>query len=553
MRALAALVFLGAGALAWWLSSPVAPPSSSSLAREPQPRGASPVDDEAELEAAPAPVQPRATELEMSVTTKSTGGESAAAPRDPEQSDASVVHGTILDVQGAPIEEVWAVTIDAHGVRRNQRTRPDGTFAFADLPAGKFRLQGGKLGWLDASTELDLVEGEVRRCDLALVRAPTVRLRCGDGAGRRMRDLLADASFSLTPKLDFAATAAEPGELLTPPHPGGNNTYAVGAYWDARQLQLPVDEHPEAAGVLVLRASPPVWVSLAVNQHVVCKRYVQSTAEPLHLTFTVEDLHRLQAALRLVVVDDETGDPQRAQVTFGSGRPNDTAEDGTLALERLPSGPHTLCVDARGFGSSRAKLSLAPGQTLDLGEVRLRRPERIAGKVIGSDGAPLLVEVVVEPLEGDVGPHNRAFTQSGAEGGFELPGFPAGQYVVRVRGDDEGKRPGARDTIWTSTAVTVDTRLGPSDDVVLVAEPPVPFLVEVPSEAAPLQLCVVDAEGRGIRRWAMVPEQFGSLEPRALKLPQGRFELIVSRDGVEVGRWPIEVGPHPGALRIEVP
>lgn len=277
------------------------------------------------------------------------------------------------------------------------------------------------------------------------------------------------------------------------------------------------------------------------------------SAEPVHLTLTVEDLLRLQAALRLAVVDDETGDPARATVRIGFGQPMETGEDGTLALERLPSGPLDFNVDAQGFIRSQHRIALAPGVTHDWGEVRLQRPARIAGRVVDGDGAPLLVEVVVEPLEGDVGPHNRQLTQTGSGGEFMLPGCPRGRFIVRVGGDDEYKRPGARETIWTSGAVTVDTRLGPRDDVVVVAESPVPFRVEVPPDAAPLQLRLIDSEQRVLRRWAMVPEQFWSLEPRSLKLPQGHFELIAARDGVEVGRWPLHVGSEPGALRVDFP
>jgi hypothetical protein len=553
MRLMAALAFVCAGALAWWLSASAPRSSSSSLALVHEPESGTPLHRDAELEVAAACVPIPATEPVALETVGITGDTSASAQREVEASLASVVHGTLLDDLGQPIEGVWATTIDAHGVRRNQQPRADGTFAFADLPPGKTRLQGGKLGWIDGVTELDLGEGEVQRHDLTVTRAPIVRLRCGDGAGRRLRDMLAEASFSVSPKFAFAATVAEPGANLDPPHPGGNETYDAGSWWSYPMLQAPVDEHPEAADMLVLRRAPPVWVSLVVNQQVLCKQLVRSTEEPVHLELTLDDLLRLRAALRLVVLDDESGAPVRARVTIGFGSPRDTTEEGGLVLERLPAGPLDLVIDATGFVTSHTRTALFPGESHGFGEIRLRRPARIAGRVVDADGAPLLVEVAVEPLEGDVGPHTRAFTQTGAEGQFELSAFPPGRYTVRVRGDDEAKRPNAPDTIWTSCAVTVDTRLGPRDDVVVVAEPPVPFRVEVPADAAPLQLRLVDVEGRVLRRWAMVPEQFWSLEPRSLKLPRGRFELLASRDGTEVGRWPIDVGARPGALRVELP
>ena len=40
----------------------------------------------------------------------------------------------------------------------------------------------------------------------------------------------------------------------------------------------------------------------------------------------------------------------------------------------------------------------------------------------------------------------------------------AGSLYILER-DDEGRRPGAADTLWTSPVVTVDTRLGPRADV----------------------------------------------------------------------------------------
>lgn len=555
MRVFATLAFLAAGALAWWLTSPASSDSdsNSSLAPDRTLRAASPSKDDAGLAVSAAYANPTATRT-VAPESEHAEVELIEAPRAADASVTSVVYGTVLDDRGAPIERAGAVAIDAHGVRLNQTTNADGGFAFVDLPKGKTRLQGGKLGWIDATAEFDLAEGAVQRFDLSLTRAPIVRLRCGDGAGRPVRDMVAAASFSVSTKFAIAATTADPLAVLDPPHPGGNETYDVGSLWPYQMLELPVDEHTEAAGLLVLRRPPPVWVSVVVNQRVMCKQYVRSTAELVHLTLTSEDLQRMQAALRLVVVDDATGDPVQAEIVIGSGPPLETAEDGTLALERLPSGPLGVSVEAPGFTLAWQRVSLAPGVTHDLGEVRLRRPARIAGRVVDGDGAPLLVALVVEPLEGDVGPRQRVFVQSGVGGEFTLPAFfPPGQYIVRVWGDDEQKRPGARDTIWTSTCVTVDTRLGPREDIVVVAERPIPFVVEVPPDAAPSSLRIVDAEGRVLRRWAMVPEQFWSLEPRSLKLPQGRFELIAARAGVDVGRWPLNVGSDPGGLRVELP
>ena len=64
---------------------------------------------------------------------------------------------------------------------------------------------------------------------------------------------------------------------------------------------------------------------------------------------TVDDLLRLHCALRLVVLDDETGFPVRARVQIGNGPPIETAQDGSLAFERLAAGPLALSIQATGF------------------------------------------------------------------------------------------------------------------------------------------------------------------------------------------------------------
>jgi len=142
-----------------------------------------------------------------------------------------------------------------------------------------------------------------------------------------------------------------------------------------------------------------------------------------------------------VVVDDETGDPVRGaalwfrspdetgesfgiQELFGRQRVR-TGEGGRFRMDEIPAGETVLVVQHQSYITELRELRLAPGQSDDI-KVRLRRGFRVSGRVVGPEGAPVQVPLVVVAQDGS---SKVAFVNE--EGRFQLHGLAPGRYVFR--------------------------------------------------------------------------------------------------------------------------
>ena len=153
-----------------------------------------------------------------------------------------------------------------------------------------------------------------------------------------------------------------------------------------------------------------------------------------------------------------------------------TGTTGMYAIEGLPAGSYAVRTDAgrRGVdtwqdgtvafnsvGPAAAGvplLTLAAGQTLDNVDFALAEPGLVGGRLQRGDGAPV-AGVYVDLF--DIAGTHLEFTRSGADGGYQLVGLPAGQYLLGT------------DSLGSYVDLWYDQRLmvNPGDPVADLADP----------------------------------------------------------------------------------
>lgn len=92
-----------------------------------------------------------------------------------------------------------------------------------------------------------------------------------------------------------------------------------------------------------------------------------------------------------------------------------TGDDGTYRLARVPSGPRTLHVSARGHGSVSVRLAEVPTFVDEVVDVKLRKEADIEGTVLDADGKP--IRASVHACDGKDAAHRAV---SGSDGSFRL-------------------------------------------------------------------------------------------------------------------------------------
>jgi hypothetical protein len=271
-------------------------------------------------------------------------------------------------------------------------------------------------------------------------------------------------------------------------------------------------------------------------------RLDQQRVEPgqTELTFVV-DVAKTRAMLGRVtvrVVDDETGEPLAgARVNLntsssgGGGRP--TAADGTITFEHALPGLLFLEVAAKDREDVRSTIRVQPGETLDVGELRVGKPVPLTGCVLDADGKPAVAGVSWTELKWRSVPrqfvHNRS-ARCDSEGKFVLQRAGRGRIAITARAAD-GRIAVA--VVDNPSAAPVELRLGPAATLVVLRSPD-------PTQAYTLTL--FDARRQPIDAWLVE-----SRTPRmTYSLPPGDYSFEAHDDGdrlVHSGSVSLGAGP----------
>ena len=152
-----------------------------------------------------------------------------------------------------------------------------------------------------------------------------------------------------------------------------------------------LESTPDTLGFLSVDEDGPLWASAFCCGVLVDQRQFMPGDSEVVFTSTVEDLDVPQTRVTLHAVDDTSGIPiADAKFIVVKERSAGTATSdatGLMELTDIFAGEKSANVEADGYCSPLLKFRLAPGQTLDLGTVRLfRRPMFVAFHVVEESG-----------------------------------------------------------------------------------------------------------------------------------------------------------------------
>lgn len=236
------------------------------------------------------------------------------------------------------------------------------------------------------------------------------------------------------------------------------------------------------------------------------------------------------------VVDKSTGRPltsfqagvsrQQSGMMYGAAQMRElSSEDGTFALENVPSGAVSLVAGAHGYASTRLNVTVEEGKTLSGVELALDPGVRLTGRVTGPDGMALpdvRVRVELSPSRPFPTRPGDSTSITDANGEYSLEALAPGDETIAF---SHATYVGARKQV---TLKGRETKL----DVQLAAGRRVTGMV-VTEAGAPVPGAQVSAHGPGMRGGSAETNASGVFEMEAL--PPGRYRFSAFKNGAGHG------------------
>lgn len=438
-----------------------------------------------------------------------------------------VVHGRVLDEDGAPLEDDRPAIglVDARGEARELAADGRGVFSFSGLGSGAWSLRVDAVGFrthleafiLDETTSPLAREIRLERLSRLVVRAVTP---AGEPLVQAMRD---EPGFGLL-RFELAARAVlEPSSAPTPTPEAAfswslarhcaespsslclANRLPLSSFWPAVGSAAR-DLGPDAVGRLDLEREPPLFVELLRGTQILARERIEPGMREVRFEVEPASLQAQAAALTLRVLGVGSGQPLAGTVTLR--RPAADALEfpldaqGRLAVNGLPAGPQVLRVFAEGHEILRRSVTLPAGDALDLGELFLAPAVELRVEVADTRGRPFAGRFALAPLE-PPGPYLAEELVSSVEGRLAFDGLRAGRYLLRTT--DEGADSDFEGVRWALAPTEVRVSRVGTEPSRLQLEPAAELLL-LGTSALPLRAYVrVSTGGHDLFEAILVP------------------------------------------------
>lgn len=428
--------------------------------------------------------------------------------------------GAVLNLRGPDGAPVTKALATLWGMGWPQRYEPDesGAVRIDDLPPGahsvrleaegllqqelEFEVEGGKTTELVVSFEAGVAISGVVVDDLGRP-VPGAKVEARRPFHRKYRDL---------PSSSAKAVADEGGrfriEGLRPgPHAVQANVDGLDNYWNgpfeapSESNTVEILRYGKATAKLVLPAGSP---------------------EPEWITVVSSSRQRNEAVWGRI----GRGWSQSSVPWSGGDYKNDFVRSGDVEM----------LLRVEGYGPVRRTFRLAPGEAIDLGEIRLGPGFAISGRVVDPGGQPVSgAYVAVRQGVTDFDP-----VATAADGAFRIEALGEGGTEITV--EAEG---------FLTETTTTDSRAGAAPLTIRLSRGGLleGELVDAAGKPAVARLIVVFAADDEEVEW-LETDHRGRFSAR---LPAGTYRLEISRDGEQQGT--AEVGIEEGArtpVRVEL-
>ena len=433
------------------------------------------------------------------------------------------------------------------------RTHWDGSFELEFSGRGEVRVTIDAAGYevLVERMRFDAPTNELEHV-FHLEREPLYRIDLVTSDDVPARGVLREHEISFLRHRIFAlATEVHPGKtfddtggMLSDPRGIGRFRAGVG---DARTP-------PSVAttwGWLRLNRAGPAFVSLVVQGQVLDTRRV--TAHDRVVTFTLdpEDFDALRARLVARVVDAETGEPlaggSSLLATAGGPDPLVPFTRGVIEHDVRYVGPRTFEVEVEGFATHRREIVFAPGETVNLGTLRLSKGLSIRGRIEGRDSLrSSFVTCQRLDAQGRFDDSFRELSATDEQAGFEFTALSPGKYALQFHGIS---RPGRQPADQRQVCLLHELELVDQDvnGVVMTLVETTELILETGRGRSQgiWSVTAFDLDGHRVRR-----RRVGRYSDQTtFSLPPGSYQLVLALDGIERARKTVSLGSEAHHLR----
>ena len=456
-----------------------------------------------------------------------------AAKWNPDDKVGILLQGTLRSRDGSVVKDP-SVYVGNEQVGRSAAAVVDGAWAVTGLQPGEWSIHVRADGFAALVSKHTLTDEAVQQVDLVLDPSYPVRVRIETPDGK-------DANAWVARELGLYFGFHVVGSKDPIPDHLAATDYSIVFVGDANWKR---EDRPKdgTAGVLELAAPPPAYAAVLLRHLVLAQQRIEPDQREVKFVVDPAAAAALTATVRMRLVDGDTAEPVAdgavtLRTSSGGGAHGKSDAAGNIVVEHALAGLLILELYAKDHEQVTTTIRVQPGDQLDLGELRLGKPNTLRGRVLDADGKPAAASVQWTELKWRSGPrpfnHNRS-AGCDADGRFELGGVGPGLCAITARAQD------GRIAVAVASnpqSVPVELRLLPAAQVLFTRKLD-------PSQA--FTITVFDGQKQPVGGW-----RFERGLRSAYKLPPGNYSFEVHDDSDRLVRsGQLQLGAEPVTIDL---